>query len=309
MAARYARRHEPSAGPSSSSNDRSYGLSTNATRPCCRSERSGKRRPRCTSTAFRGCSVASVGPSTGMTSSASTMPGSRPSLRPGICAVGRPPRGMWRRHGLVGSLVGSTRPTLPSSNSGRWSRIAEELARERARLSNRMREQLWRYYPQILEAVGSVADAWSSTSGPRFRRPRRRDRPLRGRFRRFHARFGVYAGRRMAQDRRIAGPRGVRVGGKSGARRRACRHQRVNGPPVAVAVFQADGQEVGEPARDGRMAAVPGGAQGGLSRASEGLALDPLLVPADAPINVAVWPRGRRAPFGSPGRWRGGRTG
>ena len=41
-----------------------------------------------------------------------------------------------------------------------WSRIAEELARERARLSNRVREQLWRYYPQILEAVGSVADAW-----------------------------------------------------------------------------------------------------------------------------------------------------
>ena len=41
-----------------------------------------------------------------------------------------------------------------------WSRIAEDLTRERTRLSNRVREQLWRYYPQILEAVGSVADAW-----------------------------------------------------------------------------------------------------------------------------------------------------
>ena len=40
-----------------------------------------------------------------------------------------------------------------------WSRIAEELTRDRVRLSNRVREQLWRYYPQILEAVGNVADA------------------------------------------------------------------------------------------------------------------------------------------------------
>lgn len=41
-----------------------------------------------------------------------------------------------------------------------WSRINEELARDRVRLTNRVREQLWRYYPQILDAVGSVADAW-----------------------------------------------------------------------------------------------------------------------------------------------------
>ena len=38
-----------------------------------------------------------------------------------------------------------------------WSRIAEELTRDRTRLANRVREQLWRYYPQILEAADSVA--------------------------------------------------------------------------------------------------------------------------------------------------------
>src|SRR5206468_9514750 len=31
-----------------------------------------------------------------------------------------------------------------------WSRLAEELGAERVRLSNRMRHQLWRYYPQML---------------------------------------------------------------------------------------------------------------------------------------------------------------
>ena len=41
-----------------------------------------------------------------------------------------------------------------------WSRIAEELSRDRTRLSNRIREQLWRYYPQILEATDSVAQPW-----------------------------------------------------------------------------------------------------------------------------------------------------
>ena len=34
-----------------------------------------------------------------------------------------------------------------------WSRLSEELTRERVRLANRMREQLWRYYPQFLDAV------------------------------------------------------------------------------------------------------------------------------------------------------------
>ena len=30
-----------------------------------------------------------------------------------------------------------------------WSRLAEELQAERVRLSNRVRHQLWRYYPQM----------------------------------------------------------------------------------------------------------------------------------------------------------------
>ena len=41
-----------------------------------------------------------------------------------------------------------------------WSRIAEELTRDRTRLANRIREQLWRYYPQILQATDNVAQPW-----------------------------------------------------------------------------------------------------------------------------------------------------
>ena len=43
-----------------------------------------------------------------------------------------------------------------------WSRLSEELTRERVRQANRMREQLWRYYPQFLEAVDdAVASPWA----------------------------------------------------------------------------------------------------------------------------------------------------
>ena len=41
-----------------------------------------------------------------------------------------------------------------------WSRISEDLTRQRTALGNRMREQLWRYYPQILEAASSISDPW-----------------------------------------------------------------------------------------------------------------------------------------------------
>ena len=41
-----------------------------------------------------------------------------------------------------------------------WSRLAEELQRERVRLGNRIRQQLWRYYPQMLEVSGDVAAEW-----------------------------------------------------------------------------------------------------------------------------------------------------
>ncbi len=43
-----------------------------------------------------------------------------------------------------------------------WSRVGEELTRERVRLASRMRQQLWRYYPQFLAAVGDdVAAPWA----------------------------------------------------------------------------------------------------------------------------------------------------
>ena len=42
-----------------------------------------------------------------------------------------------------------------------WSRLDEDLTRERVRLANRMRQQLWRYYPQFLDAVDDdVATPW-----------------------------------------------------------------------------------------------------------------------------------------------------
>ncbi len=41
-----------------------------------------------------------------------------------------------------------------------WSRMAEELQQERTRLANRVRQQLWRYYPQAVELTDDVADDW-----------------------------------------------------------------------------------------------------------------------------------------------------
>ena len=54
-----------------------------------------------------------------------------------------------------------------------WSRLGEELTRDRVRLAHRMRQQLWRYYPQFLEAVGDdvaapwALDLWRSLPTPR----------------------------------------------------------------------------------------------------------------------------------------------
>ena len=54
-----------------------------------------------------------------------------------------------------------------------WSRVDEELTRERVRLANRMRDQLWRYYPQFLDAVDDdvaapwALDLWRSLPTPR----------------------------------------------------------------------------------------------------------------------------------------------
>lgn len=41
-----------------------------------------------------------------------------------------------------------------------WARIAEELRRERVRLGNRLHQQLWRYYPQMLALGDDVGAPW-----------------------------------------------------------------------------------------------------------------------------------------------------
>ena len=41
-----------------------------------------------------------------------------------------------------------------------WSRLMDELQQERTRLANRLRQQLWRYYPQAAELTDDVADDW-----------------------------------------------------------------------------------------------------------------------------------------------------
>jgi transposase len=41
-----------------------------------------------------------------------------------------------------------------------WSRMTEDLQQERSRLANRVREQLWRYYPQMLELADDFAAEW-----------------------------------------------------------------------------------------------------------------------------------------------------
>jgi transposase len=41
-----------------------------------------------------------------------------------------------------------------------WSRLAEELQQERLRLANRVRQQLWRYYPQLLALADDLTAEW-----------------------------------------------------------------------------------------------------------------------------------------------------
>jgi len=41
-----------------------------------------------------------------------------------------------------------------------WSRMADDLKQERNRLANRVREQLWRYYPQMLKLADDLAADW-----------------------------------------------------------------------------------------------------------------------------------------------------
>jgi len=41
-----------------------------------------------------------------------------------------------------------------------WSRIANDLTRDRTRLVNRARQQLWRYYPQLLKVESDLTRTW-----------------------------------------------------------------------------------------------------------------------------------------------------
>jgi transposase len=41
-----------------------------------------------------------------------------------------------------------------------WSRMREDLQQERTRLTNRMREQLWRYFPQMLQLSDDLGAEW-----------------------------------------------------------------------------------------------------------------------------------------------------
>jgi transposase len=41
-----------------------------------------------------------------------------------------------------------------------WSRIAEDLGAERNRLTNRLREQLWRYFPAMLDLENDLGPEW-----------------------------------------------------------------------------------------------------------------------------------------------------
>ena len=55
-----------------------------------------------------------------------------------------------------------------------WSRMADDLTAERNRLANRVREQLWRYYPQFLE----LGPTWRPTRrSPSGNSPPRRTAP------------------------------------------------------------------------------------------------------------------------------------
>jgi transposase len=55
-------------------------------------------------------------------------------------------------------LLGVGDPTVIELRE--WSRIAEDLGAERNRLTNRMREQLWRYFPAVLEFDGDLGAEW-----------------------------------------------------------------------------------------------------------------------------------------------------
>src|SRR3954465_3801179 len=81
----------------------------------------------------------------------------------------------WRGRRTTGATLGSrpadcartrtcsgpSRPATPAVIALReWSHLAEELQHERTRLGNRIRQQLWRYYPQLLAVSDNVTAEW-----------------------------------------------------------------------------------------------------------------------------------------------------
>ena len=62
------------------------------------------------------------------------------------------------RSALLPAAGGRSIPTVIELRE--WSRIAEDLGAERNRLTNRLREQLWRYFPAMLELESDLGAEW-----------------------------------------------------------------------------------------------------------------------------------------------------
>ena len=55
-------------------------------------------------------------------------------------------------------LLEARHPTIIALRE--WSRITEDLSLERNRLANRFRDQLWRYFPQVIALAEDWASPW-----------------------------------------------------------------------------------------------------------------------------------------------------
>src|SRR5437667_11072768 len=84
--------------------------------------------------------------------------GRRPARRPG---AGRQPAHRSPRLPAVGRRAGDRRAARMVADDRRpRPSPGQALQRERSRLANRVREQLWRYYPQMLELADDLAAEW-----------------------------------------------------------------------------------------------------------------------------------------------------
>jgi len=64
----------------------------------------------------------------------------------------------WQPHIDLARLLAALDPTVIELRE--WSRIASDLGTERNRLTNRLREQLWRYFPAMLELESDLGAPW-----------------------------------------------------------------------------------------------------------------------------------------------------